>query len=138
MSQKNLNSKEINTYIGKKIIQARREEGVMQQELADYLGISRIAMSSYETGRTRIGIPNLAILSKALGKSIEYFIEDIFEKSQKIKQVKVENFNTNESIKFSLEMSLRNYLGYLGFNKKNLDKKTKELLLKIDHESSGD
>lgn len=138
MSQKNLNSEEINRYIGKKIVQARKEEGVTQQALADYLGISRIAMSSYETGRTRIAIPHLAMLSKALGRQIEYFVEDIFNKIKQKPKVEVKAYDIDENIKFELEMSLRNYLRHLGYNKEAANYKSASLLNVIDKEIAPD
>lgn len=127
MSQKNLNSTEINKYIGRKIVDARKSEGITQQYLANFLGISRIAMSSYETGRTRVTVPNLAKLSKALGKPIEYFIGDLFEEIKEKKKSKTPKYNLEENVEFELEMSLKNYLKH----KKMSSEKSKQTISKI-------
>lgn len=133
MSQKNLNSAEINRHIGKKIVEARKNEGVTQQQLADFLGISRIAMSSYETGRTRIAIPHLFLIGKALGKRIEFFIEDIFDSIKPKKLPKKElTFNIDENVKFELEMSLRNYLNHIGIHKNEISSLVDSILKKVD------
>jgi transcriptional regulator with XRE-family HTH domain len=129
MSQKNLNSAEVNKFIGAKIVEARKSEGIKQQELADFLGISRIAMSSYETGRTRIAIPHLFYLSRALGKNLEYFLEGLFTETRKFKKkTKVIQYNQDKSVKETLELAIRNYLLKNGTDKANLSKKTDEIL----------
>lgn len=128
MSQKNLNSKEINKFIGKKIVEARKNEGITQQSLANFLGISRIAMSSYETGRTRITIPNLALLSKALGKPIDFFIQDLFEKIKEKKKIKVKSYDISENVEFEVEMSLKNYLKHHKVNSTKSAEITQDIL----------
>ncbi len=134
MSQKNLNSLEINMYIGKKISEARKEFGITQQALADYLGISRIAMSYYESGKNRIAIPQLAILAKALGKRIEYFIGNLFDDFRTRKKTRIETYNIDENISFELEMSMRNFLRLRGCTNNEINKISNLLLAKLEEE----
>lgn len=43
-----MNMKEIN--IGRTILQKRREKGLTQEDLANYIGVSKASVSKWETG----------------------------------------------------------------------------------------
>jgi transcriptional regulator with XRE-family HTH domain len=54
--------------IGTKIIEKRKEKGLTQEELADHLGISKPAVSKWESGQSYPDITLLLRLSAATGK----------------------------------------------------------------------
>jgi ribosome-binding protein aMBF1 (putative translation factor) len=60
--------KELYKEVGSRIRLFRRSTGMSQEELGQLLGLSRLAVTGYETGRIRIPIPAL------------YRIADIFDK----------------------------------------------------------
>ena len=53
-----------------KMIQIRREKGKTQQELADYLGLSRSAVCLMELGLRRVTIDRAKKISEFLGEPI--------------------------------------------------------------------
>ena len=62
--------------IGEKIAQARREKRLTQEELADRLGVSRQAVSKWESGAAQPETDKLARLSGLLGVSCDYLLCD--------------------------------------------------------------
>ncbi|MGB2579386.1 transcriptional regulator with XRE-family HTH domain [Elusimicrobium simillimum] len=62
--------------IGKKILKARKELNLTQQQLADIIGQDRAAIARWEIGRFNPSTKNLEELAKALGKDYKYFYED--------------------------------------------------------------
>ena len=61
--------------IGTRILQAREELGITQQELAARLGCTQAALSNYELGKRRLYLANLEKIAAALGKPMSYFTE---------------------------------------------------------------
>lgn len=47
--------------IGKCIIRKRKEKGIAQEQLADYMGVSKASVSKWETGQS---YPDIVILPK--------------------------------------------------------------------------
>lgn len=68
--------------IGEKIAQARREKRLTQEELADRLGVSRQAVSKWESGAALPETDKLARLSGLLGVSCDYLLCDDAEEEQ--------------------------------------------------------
>ena len=62
--------------IGEKIAKARREKRLTQEELADRLGVSRQAVSKWESGAALPETDKLARLSGLLGVSCDYLLCD--------------------------------------------------------------
>lgn len=60
--------------VGERIYQLRRECGKSQGELADLIGVSRQAVSKWETGASNPEIENLIELSKIFGVSVDEII----------------------------------------------------------------
>jgi transcriptional regulator with XRE-family HTH domain len=60
-------------YMGEKIRQAREEEGLSQQELAEKIYKRRPALSDYENGKAVVNSDTLALLAYYLNKPLEYF-----------------------------------------------------------------
>ena len=69
--------------IGEKIAQARREKRLTQEELADRLGVSRQAVSKWESGAAQPETDKLARLSGLLGVSCDYLLCDDAAEEQK-------------------------------------------------------
>jgi len=68
----------INRYIRDRVKEARLERGMSQDDLALYLGKTRVAISNLERGQAQVNAGDLAILAKALEKPISYFYpEDV-------------------------------------------------------------
>ena len=57
--------------IGKEIRNIRREQGLLQKELAKKLGVSQQLISRIEKGKENVSIAALNNISSALGKNIE-------------------------------------------------------------------
>ena len=61
------------TDIGVKLKTLRKKKGVNQDAVADYLGVSRGAISNYEAGKRRPNINDLAKLAKYYNVGLDYF-----------------------------------------------------------------
>lgn len=62
--------------LGEKIQALRKRAGMSQEELAGALGVSRQAVSRWETGETMPELPKLLALSRALGVTADWLISD--------------------------------------------------------------
>ena len=69
--------------IDEKIAKARREKRLTQEELADRLGVSRQAVSKWESGAALPETDKLARLSGLLGVSCDYLLCDDASEEQK-------------------------------------------------------
>lgn len=69
--------------IDEKIAKARREKRLTQEELADRLGVSRQAVSKWESGAAQPETDKLARLSGLLGVSCDYLLCDDAAEEQK-------------------------------------------------------
>lgn len=56
------------------IIQLRKDEGLTQQQVADYLKIDRSNYSKYELGKLELSIPMLISLSKLYHVTTDYIL----------------------------------------------------------------
>ena len=59
------------TALGKRIAQLRIERDMTQQQLADALGIAQQTLGNYETGRSRLPISLLPVLTDRLTVSLD-------------------------------------------------------------------
>ncbi len=62
--------------LGEKIKDARKAAGYTQEELAGYLGVSRQAITKWESDKGLPDVENIKLISKALGVSIDYLLDD--------------------------------------------------------------
>ena len=62
--------------IGKKIKNAREEQGISQKDLGMSLGLSDKAISAYEASRTIPPLETLIRIAEELNKPLDYFIKD--------------------------------------------------------------
>lgn len=63
--------------LAEKIYQARRRAGLSQEALADALGVTRQAVSKWETGKSVPDTENIRALAAALAVTADYFLGDI-------------------------------------------------------------
>lgn len=61
--------------IGRRIQQAREENGLTQEELAARLGCTQSALSNYELGKRRLYLNLLNEIAQVLSKPLDYFLE---------------------------------------------------------------
>jgi len=69
-----MNEKKIRESIARQLSKRRKEVGKSLSQIERETGITRQFVSSVEKGETNIQAWRLAILAKALGRSINYFI----------------------------------------------------------------
>ena len=62
--------------IGERVAALRKRQGLSQEALAERLGVSRQAVSRWETGTARPDAENLARLSQALGVTADALLRD--------------------------------------------------------------
>lgn len=62
--------------IGGRIKKAREEVRISQAELGSALGVTATAINYYEKGKRKINLEDLYKLALALGKTLEYFLDD--------------------------------------------------------------
>ena len=67
--------KEIN--IGRVLIKNRHKRGITQDELANHLGVSKGAVSKWETGDSDPSTSNLFALAKLYGISAEELLKEV-------------------------------------------------------------
>ena len=65
----------INKYIGKRIKDIRKEQGLTQMELSEITGLTQSVISRIEIGETTTTIEVIDVIAKALGYNLD-FIED--------------------------------------------------------------
>lgn len=62
--------------LGQKIKEARVTAGMTQEQLSVHLSVSRQAITKWESDKGMPDIKNLKLLSKALGVSVDYLLDD--------------------------------------------------------------
>jgi len=68
-----MNDKDVTFFktLGARVAKARKDQGLTQQELADYLGIAQETLAHYEVGRTRFPVSMLPKLADKLNLSLD-------------------------------------------------------------------
>lgn len=74
-----------------KLIKLRKSNGLSQEDLAEKLGVSRQAISRWESGSTLPDMSNLIQLSELFGVSTDYLVHDSYESDADIPLVKEKN-----------------------------------------------
>ena len=72
--------------IGQNIRKQRKKCGLSQEQLAELAEISTTHMSHIETGSTKVSLPTLFMLSRALSCTLDEFVSEQEELSQKIRE----------------------------------------------------
>ncbi len=78
-----------------KLVQLRTQKGLTQEQLAEKVCVSRVAVSKWESGR---GYPNLDSLKK-LAKVFEVSIDQLLSADQLFDIAEVQTENTNRSLR---------------------------------------
>lgn len=60
--------------LGARIAQLRKEQGITQVQLAEWLNVSQQTVNAYEVGRRRMAVSALPVIAKLLGVSLEELI----------------------------------------------------------------
>ncbi len=66
----------IDRLIGARIQELRLAKGMSRHQLAEMIGVTHQQLQKYEKGINRISAGRLAMIAKALAKSVSYFYED--------------------------------------------------------------
>ena len=74
-----------------KLVSLRKNSGLSQEQLAEKLGVSRQAVSRWESGDSTPDMLNLLGLCKCFGVSSDYLINDDYESDEDIPSVKKKN-----------------------------------------------
>ena len=64
---------------GEKLLELRKQNNFSQEELAEKLGVSRQAISRWESGETMPDSPNLLQISNLFGVSADYLLRDDYK-----------------------------------------------------------
>lgn len=67
--------------LGEKLYRLRKEKGWTQERLAEQIGVSRQALSKWESGSAVPDAVNILRLSKLFAVSADYLLDDAFESS---------------------------------------------------------
>lgn len=76
-----------NNEFGIRLQTIRKQRNVTRQDIADYLGITYVAYSYYETGRNEMKASVLQSICNYLNVSADYLLDTPFKKSANLKQV---------------------------------------------------
>ncbi len=86
---------EIRKHVTKMVRQVRKEAGLFTQvQIADILGLSRVAYVNIEYGRQHLSLDKLYVIACLHGKSISYFFPPLVKLKVKSDQIKVVKFRT--------------------------------------------
>lgn len=91
--------------LGEKIKYFRKSNNIKQSDLSNKLGISRTALSYYESGKYEPNIFTLLKLSKVMNCSINYLIDDSIEVDNLLVQVNLEKDSFHQNIKKDITKS---------------------------------
>lgn len=79
-----------------KLIYLRKREGMTQEQLAEKIGVSRQALSKWESGDTLPETLNILSLSHLFSVSTDYLLNDEYESDKDLPQVKENDRLLNE------------------------------------------
>ena len=77
MARKNDYLVKVDKIIGEKICSLRLAKGLSRTQVAEAIGVAHQQLQKYEKGADRIAVGRLLLISKALGKEIRFFLENI-------------------------------------------------------------
>ena len=69
--------------LGSRIAQLRKEQGITQVQLAEWLNVSQQTVNAYEVGRRRMAVSALPTIAKLLGVSLEELIGEPLKPSKR-------------------------------------------------------
>lgn len=99
--------------IGNRIRSLRNRRGLVQEELAKTIGISRQVLSNWERDYTPIDTEGITRLSKALDVSVGYIIHGVDDDVSNTQQIALALEDDEELLPFFIELSKRDDLKLL-------------------------
>ena len=97
-----------------KLLRLRKGAGLSQEELAEKLGVSRQAVSRWESGAALPDAPNLLGLSRLFGISIDYLLHDEYEREGDLPAVKESHRKLRAFYRDRLTAGIGRSLGAIG------------------------
>lgn len=109
--------------IGNRIRDAREEKGMTQQQLAEKVGLTVVAISNIETGGRNPSFKNIAEICHTLGMSLDYlaspdrsdksksYIDEINVKLSSLDELDLEYFNDYIDLWLSTKLKRRKISG---------------------------
>ena len=94
--------------LGKRILTAREEKKMNQEQLASAIGCSQSALSNYEKGKRQIYLSQLEKIAETLEKPLNYFLENLDQQSDKAEPVTNENALFYQPISASIQQIISN------------------------------
>lgn len=88
----------------------RKNKGYTQEELAEQLNVSRIAVTKWEAGQTYPDIMNLIQISNIMNVSVDYLVK---EQECTVIPVSAEHNHIDEIIRFRLEANVNTYAAFM-------------------------
>lgn len=88
----------------------RKNKGFTQEELAEQLNVSRIAVAKWEAGQTYPDIMNLIQISNMMNVSVDYLVK---EQECAVAQVAEGDNRIEELIQFRLKANVNTYAGFM-------------------------
>lgn len=70
--------------LGEKIMRLRQSKGLSQEELGEKMGVSRQAVSKWETGQAMPDVDKIILMSEIFGVTTDYLLKDESERSNTI------------------------------------------------------
>ncbi len=67
--------------LGNRILMAREEKKMSQEQLSAAVGCSQSALSNYEKGKRRIYLSQLEKIAEALERPLDYFLDNLEQQS---------------------------------------------------------
>ena len=88
----------------------RKNKGYTQEELAERLNVSRIAVAKWEAGHTYPDIANLIQISNMMNVSVDYLVK---EQECMVVPTTSENNSIEDIIRFRLEANVNTYAAFM-------------------------
>ena len=88
----------------------RKNKGFTQEEFAEQLHVSRIAVAKWESGQTYPDIENLIQISNIMNVTIDYLVRD---QECAVSPTSLERDNVKEIIAFRLEANVNTYAAFM-------------------------
>lgn len=75
------------------LLQYRQTHNLTQQELSDYIGVSRNNLANWELGRTTPNVDVFVLISQKLNIDIKLLIDDVDKDSEEFNSIKLALYN---------------------------------------------
>ena len=96
--------------LGNKIYKQRKKIGLSQEELADKVGVTRQAVSKWETDSMQPTFDNVKLLSTVLEVNIGYFVNSQTANNEGVKEIAI---SVNPEIVDNKDVLKKKQVGYI-------------------------